>query len=55
MAIVMSPLKGVETQYRVRFESDPSTIYDRFVDAAAQADPEAFVANLNASRVAAIA
>lgn len=46
MATVVKAAKAPDAQAEVRFEAG-SGIYPRFIDPAAQGDPEAFVADLN--------
>lgn len=47
MATTVCPSQDVDGYYVVRFAGD-RTKYERFVDPAAQANPHAFVAELNA-------
>lgn len=50
-AKVLRTIGGVDDQYRVEFEGHRERA-DRFVDPAAQADPDAFVRKLNAGAAA---
>lgn len=50
-ALIVRPVRDVDSQYLVNF-GDGSGSLERFVDPAAQDDPQGFVVRLNAERAA---